>query len=74
MLTGASSLDGRDTSINDRGELSMIISFSDGTSGVFVAAIPEPATLCLLMTAGLLIRRQTLDLPFIRSAHIRKRR
>ncbi len=35
---------GHETSFNDAGELALRMRFSDGTEGVFVATIPEPAT------------------------------
>lgn len=36
------------TSFNDAGQLVFQLSFTDGTSGIFVATIPEPGTLGLL--------------------------
>ncbi|MEM6392184.1 MAG: choice-of-anchor tandem repeat NxxGxxAF-containing protein [Planctomycetota bacterium] len=40
--------DGRRSSFNDRGQLAFFASFTDGSEGIFIAAIPEPASLSLL--------------------------
>ncbi|MEZ6193462.1 MAG: PEP-CTERM sorting domain-containing protein [Phycisphaerales bacterium] len=50
---------GRATPFNDAGELAFILNFTDGTSGIFVATIPEPTTLGFLgVGAGLVAGRR----------------
>ena len=46
--------DGHGTSFSDDGELVFRLEFTDGTSGIFVAAVPEPGTGALLAVAFLL--------------------
>lgn len=36
------------TDFNERGEIAFYLTFTDGTSGIFVAQVPEPASLLLL--------------------------
>lgn len=52
-LTGTGLEDGRRMSLTDNGELSFWAAFSDGSTGVFVATIPEPSC-ALLLGCGLL--------------------
>lgn len=59
---GSGNQDGLASAFNDAGELAFYASFTDGTSGVFVASVnlvPEPASLFLVATLGLspLLRR-----------------
>jgi len=47
--------------LNDQGEIAFQANFTDGTSGIVVARIPEPATAVLLLSGGVLavvIRRR----------------
>lgn len=44
--------------ISDRGEIAFMAGFSDGTFGVVLATVPEPASLTLLALAALLGRRR----------------
>ena len=43
--------DGQIRSFNDRGEVSFIANFTDGSSGVFVSSVPEPRSLELMAIA-----------------------
>ncbi len=43
---------------NNRGEFAFSASFTDGTSGVFVIRVPEPATALLLLAGWAVFRRQ----------------
>jgi hypothetical protein len=48
---------GRSVGLNDLGDLAFTLRFTDGTSGVFVARIPEPPTVViLLLVAGYVVR------------------
>lgn len=49
---------GRASSFNDAGQLAFSATFTDGSSGVFVATIPEPTSLALLSLTGLAMRRR----------------
>ncbi|MEM1110199.1 MAG: choice-of-anchor tandem repeat NxxGxxAF-containing protein [Planctomycetota bacterium] len=53
--------DGRRSSFNDNGQLAFKATFTDGSEGIFVTTIPEPAAgLVLLSLAGLAdVRRRT---------------
>jgi hypothetical protein len=44
---GAGGEDGRLNSFNDQGQIAIAADFTDGSSGVFILTIPEPATLGL---------------------------
>ena len=50
--------DGRPSSFNDAGQLAFSATFTDGSSGVFVATIPEPTSIALLSLAGLALRQR----------------
>ena len=50
--------DGRASMLNNNGDLVFSLSFTNGSSGVFMTHIPEPATLCLLAMSLTLIRRR----------------
>lgn len=44
---------------NNRGEIAFLASFTDGSSGLFIVSVPNPAALALLIpAAGLAIRRR----------------
>ena len=45
MITGSGGEDGRATNFNDAGQLAFHLSFTDGTSGIFVATIGLPGDL-----------------------------
>jgi hypothetical protein len=54
----------RNTGFNDRGQIALRATFTDGTHGIFVSnlvAVPEPGTsrLCFLALSGICIRRRT---------------
>jgi hypothetical protein len=51
--------DGRGISINDAGQFAMYMTFTDGSSGLFMVTVPEP-TACLAAFAGatMLLRRR----------------
>ena len=56
---GTSNEDGGLSIFNDNGTVTFHADFTDGTSGVFAATVPEPATSALLLTGALaLIRRK----------------
>lgn len=62
VYSGTSNEDGRRSAFNDRGQLAFLATFTDGTSGIFIAntkLIPEPSTVLLasVAAAGLLLRR-----------------
>jgi len=52
--------DGRARILNDVGELALSLDFTDGTAGLFVVTVPEPATMGLLAIVALavLLRRR----------------
>jgi hypothetical protein len=49
---------GRPIALNNSNELVLTLGFTDGTSGVFVANVPEPAAIMLLAVGALLLRRR----------------
>ena len=55
MASPSGGQDGRGSSLNNAGQLALLLDFTDGSSGVFVASVvPEPASL-LAALAGLLL-------------------
>ena len=50
--------DGLTNAWNDQGELAATIDFSNGTGGVFLVAVPEPASLALLTIPALALLRR----------------
>jgi hypothetical protein len=50
--------DGRSTAFNDVGQLAFSLNFTDGSEGVFVATIPEPGTMALLLAGSLVLVRR----------------
>jgi hypothetical protein len=50
--------DGRASFFNASGELAFLASFTDGSSGVFVAATPEPGAIAMSIAAWLLAARR----------------
>ena len=57
--SGSGGEDGRRLSFNDDGLLTFNLSFTDGTTGIFTALIPEPASAGLLaLLAPALLRRR----------------
>lgn len=50
--------DGRAITINDQGQIAFSLTFDNGDVGVYVAQIPEPATLLLTMLSGLTLMRR----------------
>ncbi len=57
--TGSGGEDGLPRSFNDSGLLTFGLTFTDGSSGIFTALVPEPASVALLgLTAPLLLRRR----------------
>jgi hypothetical protein len=68
FTTGSGGLDGRGASFSDTGFLVYRLSFTDGSSGVFVSQltpVPEPGAVLGLAAAGLLagrwVRRRVAD-------------
>ena len=47
-IAGLGGDDGFGTSFNDRGQLAYILSFTDGSRGIFVSVIPSPASVVFL--------------------------
>jgi hypothetical protein len=56
---GSGGQDGLRNPLNDSGEIAVSISFTDGTRGVFVLSIPEPATGLAMLVPVLALRRRT---------------
>jgi hypothetical protein len=54
LMEMANPLDGRASQINDAGQITFNLTFSDGSQGVFTAVIPEPSAIALV-TFGLII-------------------
>lgn len=48
---------GLENSLTAKGDFLFDVGFSDGTTGIFVATIPEPSTLLILVTSFLLCQR-----------------
>lgn len=55
---GTNGQDGSYTSLNERGELALRLDFTDGTHGIFLIAIPEPASVGLTAVAAAALRRR----------------
>lgn len=60
---------GRGSCFNARGELIFRATFTDGTSGVFIASLPEPASLLLFAVAALMYSRRAEGLRLRTSNH-----
>lgn len=52
MLSFTSGVDGNRSTFNSNGELVFWAGFTDGSNGIFVATVPEPATAVLALLAG----------------------
>jgi hypothetical protein len=50
LVTGSGGEDGRATSFNDAGQLALLIGFTDGSSGIFVATISDPTATYFKLT------------------------
>jgi hypothetical protein len=50
--------EGRAIAFNDNGDLAYILSFTDGSSGLFVSHIPEPGTLALIVISLVAVARR----------------
>lgn len=59
-LTTSGGQDGRAINLNDNGDLVFELDFVGGSSGIFVAAVPEPSAFfgMLVLVAGMRIRRR----------------
>ncbi len=63
LITNSGGEDGRGTSFNDAGQLAFSLHFTDGSQGVFVATIPEPASLTVLIVGtGLILGKRSTNL------------
>ena len=61
FLTGTNGLDGRGMGLSNTGLLTFGLTFTDGSSGIFTAQVPEPSAVALV-TLGLgarTLRRRT---------------
>jgi hypothetical protein len=47
--------DGRASQINDAGQITFSLTFTDGSQGIFVATVPEPGTVALAATAVVVV-------------------
>lgn len=56
-IAGSSGEDGRRQYFNDQGALVFRLRFSDGSSGIFTALVPEPAAHALAITAAIFLAR-----------------
>ena len=60
QLASAGADDGASTGLSNNGRLTFELGFSDGTSGVFMITVPEPASVALAaLAAGMLLLRRT---------------
>jgi hypothetical protein len=57
-ISNTTGLDGRRSMFNEASELVFSATFTDGTSGVFVSTVPEPATMLPILTTILWLRRR----------------
>ncbi len=57
FANGSGGEDGLPNSFNDAGQLVFKLGFSDGSSGIFVATVPEPATACILAISAVNLLR-----------------
>jgi hypothetical protein len=58
FLLNSGGQDGKGITLNDNGEIAYKLTFTDGSSGIFESAVPEPASLSLLAAgAGTLLLR-----------------
>jgi len=55
LNAGGSSDEGIQSALNDAGQLTFGARFTDGSEGVFVAVVPEPATALLAAAVGALV-------------------
>jgi hypothetical protein len=59
VLTGTNGgEDGAPSAFNDAGQLAFVARFTDGSSAVLIAAVPEPAGVGVLVAAGALVLRR----------------
>jgi len=58
LVTSSGGQDGRSSSFNDFGQLAFLANFTNGSSGVFVATVPEPSTLAFMALGALLAYRK----------------
>jgi hypothetical protein len=58
--TGTGGQDGLARPLNDLGQVAFSLTFTDNTQGVFIATIPEPASLFCLLATVLLASRQSV--------------
>jgi hypothetical protein len=57
LSAGTGNEDGLQSGFNEVGQLAFRLSFTDGSQGIFVYAVPEPSSLILLATSCLLFLR-----------------
>ena len=63
LTVGSGGEDGQGTSFNNAGQLAFWLSFTDGSEGIFVATIPEPASLVVLIVGtGLVLGKRSTNL------------
>jgi hypothetical protein len=59
LLTGSGGQDGKGMDFNDLNEVAYRLTFTNGTSGVFESAVPEPTSLGLIVAGGAILVRRT---------------
>ena len=59
LLTGSGGQDGKGTDFVDSNEIAYRLTFTNGTSGVFESAVPEPTSLGFIAAGGAILLRRT---------------
>lgn len=58
LLSSSGGEDGSPSQINDLNQVALRLGFTDGSSGIFVATVPEPTSLALLAIGGAVLTRR----------------